>query len=56
MAGSEGDAGEDEGAVGREEREGTVAAPNDAEELSDAPTEGDDHDVAEVEDLDVEVD
>ena len=56
MAGAEGDAGESEGAVGREEREGTVVAPNDAEELSDAPTEGDDHDVAEDEDLDVEAD
>ena len=56
MAVAEDDTGEDIGAVGRGEREGTVAAPNAAEELSDAPTEEEVHDVAENEDLDVQTD
>ena len=46
--------GEIDDPVGREEREGTVTAPNIAEELSDAPTEEDVHDIAEDGDLDVQ--
>ena len=42
--------------LGREGRAGTVAAPDAAEALSDAPTEGEGHDVSEGAELEVETD
>ena len=56
MVVAEDDAAEGDVVLGREGRAGTVAAPDAAEAPSDAPTEGEGHDVAEGADLEVETD
>ena len=47
MVVAEDDVAEGDVVLGREGRAGTVAAPDAAEALSDAPTEGEGHDVSE---------
>ena len=56
MVVAEDDVAEGDVVLGREGRAGTVAAPDAAEALSDAPTEGEGHDVSEGAELEVETD
>ena len=56
MVVAEDDVAEGDVVLGREGRAGTVAAPDAAEALSDAPTEGEGHDVSEDAELEVETD